>query len=146
MGVLMNRSCFCLSVLVVLLCCLGCGESLPATVSGTVTIDGQPLPEGETVTGNVVFYPTAGGAAAFGDVSSGGKYKITTGSTKGLAPGDYKVTVRVIEMEPEPPGGYKVAPPQKLLSPPKYNDNEKTDLQVTVEAGSQTIDLDLASN
>ena len=135
-----------LAVVVTSLSCAGCGDSLPATVTGTVTIDGKPLPENENVTGNVVFYPTAGGAAAFGDVSSGGKYKITTGSTKGLAPGEYKVTVRVIEIEPEPPGGYKAAPPQKLLSPPKYNDNEKTDLLVKVEPGSQTLDLDLTTD
>lgn len=129
----------CLTLLV------GCSDSLPATVTGKVTIDGQGLPESDNVTGNVVFYPTGGGAAAFGDVSSGGKYKITTGSTKGLEPGEYKVTVRIIEIEPAPPGGHDAAPPQKLLSPAKYNDNEKTDLKVVVEPGSQSIDLDLTT-
>jgi hypothetical protein len=130
-----------------LLCSLqtGCSESLPATVTGTITIDGQAIPEDANVTGNLVFYPTGGGAAAFGDITKGGKYKITTGSTKGLAPGEYKVTVRIVEMDPEPPGGYKTAPGQKLLSPARYNDNEKTDLMANVEAGSQSIDFDLTT-
>lgn len=123
----------------------GCSESLPATVSGVITIDGQQITEDANVKGNLVFYPTGGGAAAFGDIYSGGKYKVTTGSTKGLAPGEYKVTVRIVEMEPEPPGGYQTAPPQKLLSPARYNDNEKTELTATVEEGSQTIDFDLTT-
>jgi len=135
-----------LAMLASLCFCAGCGDSLPATVSGNVTIDGKDLSGNDNVTGNVVFYPTGGGAAAFGDVSAGGKYKITTGSTKGLQPGEYKVTARIIEIEPPPEGGqHQVAPPQKLLSPERYSDNEKTDLKVMVEAGSQTIDLDLSS-
>lgn len=123
----------------------GCGESLPATVTGSITIDGNNLPTHEGVSGNVVFYPINGGAAAFGNVTSGGRYKVTTGSTKGLQPGEYKVTVRIVEIEPPPPGGHETAPPQKLLSPARYNDNEKTDLKVMVEEGSQTIDFDLVS-
>ena len=124
----------------------GCGDSLPATVSGKVTIDGKDLSGNENVTGNVVFYPSGGGAAAFGNVSAGGNYEVTTGSTKGIEPGEYKVTARVIEIEPPPAGGqHKVAPPQKLLSPERYSDIEKTDLKFTVEAGSQTLDLDLSS-
>ena len=70
----------------------GCGDSLPATVSGKVTIDGKDLSGNENVTGNVVFYPSGGGAAAFGNVSAGGNYEVTTGSTKGIEPGEYKVT------------------------------------------------------
>ena len=34
---------------------LGCQPSLPATVSGQVTIDGEPLPEGANTTGEVMF-------------------------------------------------------------------------------------------
>lgn len=124
---------------------IGCGDSLPATVTGTITLDGSPLPSREGVTGNVVFYPTGGGAAAVGQVS-GGKYSVTTGETRGLQPGDYKVTVRVVEIEPEPPGGYASAPPQKLLTPKVYSDKEKSDLTVTVEPGSNRLDLDLVSN
>ena len=47
---------------------LGCQPSLPATVSGQVTIDGEPLPEGANTTGEVMFYPAGGGAPAYGEM------------------------------------------------------------------------------
>ena len=57
--------------------CVGCGASLPATVSGKIMVDGNELPSGEYVFGDVMFYPTAGGAAAIGDVK-GGTYSVTS--------------------------------------------------------------------
>ena len=123
----------------------GCQKSLPATVSGTITLDGQPLPEGEYIKGNVMFYPTGGGAAAFGDVTSGGTYKVTTGSTNGLEPGEYIVTATVSEIDPPPPGGYQNAPGQKLITPPRYNDRDQTHLKVQVAEGKNTLDLALTS-
>ena len=123
----------------------GCEQTLPATVTGTITIDGKSLPEGENITGTVMFYPTAGGAAAFGDVTSGGAYRVTTGSTTGLEPGEYKVTVSVVEMDPPPPGGYQNAPGQKLITPARYDDRDRTDITVEVTAGKNLIDLPLES-
>ena len=123
----------------------GCGGALPATVSGTITIAGNPLPEGEHIAGEVMFYPVAGGAAAYGNVSSGGAYEITTGGTKGLEPGEYVVTVRVVQMPPPPPGGYQNAPPQKLVSPPRYQNRDSSDLKFKVTPGKNTIDLNLES-
>ena len=124
----------------------GCGSSLPATVEGVVTLDNQPFPNDGEVTGNVMFYPVGGGAAAFGDVTSGGKYKVTTGGTTGLQPGDYVVTVRIIRIAPPPPGGYEAAPPQQLLSPAKYSDRSQSDLRASVHEGKNTIDLQLLSD
>jgi len=121
----------------------GCGNSLPATVSGTITLGGQPLPESDLISGTVMFHPTAGGAAAIGSVSTGGRYDIKTGSTRGLAPGDYRVTVRVVEIEPPPPGGYQNAPGQRLLTPRRYEDREKSGLQYAVTPGKNQIDLTL---
>ena len=123
----------------------GCQKSLPATVSGQVTIDGASLPEGANTTGEVMFYPSGGGAPAYGEFTSGGRYRAQTGTTSGLVPGSYKVTVRLVEIEPEPPGGYQNAPGQKIISPPRYNDIEKTDLEVTIQEGSNTLDLDLTT-
>lgn len=135
-------------VLVLTICAsaiVGCQKSLPATVSGTVTLDGEPLPEGPNYAGTIVLYPTAGGAAAYGQITKGGHYEVQTGTTQGLAPGDYKVTVRLVEIEPEPPGGYVNAPAQKLISPKRYNDRELTDLTKSIAEGANTIDLDLTS-
>jgi hypothetical protein len=124
----------------------GCGSSLPASVDGTVTLDGRPLPEGPLIDGTVMFYPTSGGAAAYGSVTSGGKYVMNTGSTKGIEPGGYVVTVRVVEIDPPPPGGYNNAPGQRLITPPRYEDRDQTDLKAEVKAGKNTIDLKLVSS
>ncbi len=129
----------CLSTVVI----AGCGESLPSTVVGTITIDGAPLPENANTRGSVFFYPTGGGAAAFGQISSGGKYSLQTGGAKGLEPGEYLVTVSLVELPPEPPGGFLNAPNSQLISPPKYEDREQTDLKVNVEGGKNVIDLAL---
>lgn len=139
----------CLAALMIGIGCVfvavGCQKSLPATVGGVVTIDGQSLPEGENYAGEVMFHPTGGGAPAYGQFLSGGEYLVQTGTTKGLTPGDYKVTVRLVEIEPEPPGGYENAPAQKLISPRKYNDIERTDLQATIVDGKNTVNLDLVT-
>ena len=79
----------------------GCQESLPATVSGTITIDDQPLPEGVLIGGEVMLYPAGGGAAAYAAVGTDGRYEVQTGGSKGLEPGSYNITVRVVEIEPE---------------------------------------------
>ncbi len=127
-----------------LLCC-GCQKTLPATVNGTITIDDKPLPEGKNITGEVMLYPVGGGAAAYGTIGAGGQYVVQTGGTQGLEPGEYKVTVRVVEVAPEPPGGYQNAPGQKVISPPRYQDREKSELIVDVKAGPNRIDLNLTS-
>lgn len=124
---------------------MGCQKSLPATVSGTVTIDGESLPEGANYTGEVMFYPLGGGAPAVGQFAKGGTYTLQTGTTTGLTPGDYTVTVRLVEMEPEPPGGYQNAPGQKLISPARYNDVDRTDLKATIVEGANTVDLQLTT-
>ncbi len=134
--------CFCLLQLAI----VGCQKSLPSTVSGTITIDGNPLPEDANTTGEVMYYPVAGGAAAYGTISTGGQYKMQTGGTKGLQPGEYVVTVRLVEIPPPPPGGYQNAPPNKLISPPKYNDRDQTDLKVEVTEGGNTFDLELTTS
>ena len=130
---------------VLALWCAGCQKKLPATIEGVIKIDGQPLAAGRTTTGEVMFHPTGGGAAAYGPITSGGKYSVSTGATKGLEPGDYKITVRVVEVEPEPPGGYRSPPAQKVISPPRYQDRDTSGLVEKVQPGKNTIDLDLTS-
>ena len=130
---------------VVALMSSGCQKTLPAVVEGVIRIDGQSLPEDASTKGEVMFYPTGGGAAAYGSISTGGKYLVKTGDTEGLEPGEYKVTVRVVEVPPEPPGGFQNAPPQKMISPPRYQSRDQSDLIKEVQPGKNVIDLDLAS-
>ena len=121
---------------------LGCGNQLPATVSGTITLDGQPL---TGVAGEVMFHPSGGGAMAMASLGSDGSYSINTGSTKGLDPGEYSVTVSVVRTAPEPDGGYQSAPGQTLISASRYGDKDKSDLKATVEPGKNVFDYDLGS-
>lgn len=139
----MNRIAILMCLVIPLLA--GCQNKLPATIEGTVTIDGQALPNEKTTTGEVMFYPTGGGAAAYAPLLPGGKYSVSTGGSEGLEPGEYKVTVRVVEVEPEPPGGYQNAPGQRVISPARYQDREKSDLVKQIEPGKNVIDIDLTS-
>jgi hypothetical protein len=120
----------------VLLCLSGCSGSLDSSVSGLVTLDGEPLR-----TGRVVFHAVAGGAIAYGTIASDGRYRITTGRERGLAAGDYIVTVVATE---RPPGriGESYG---KLISPARYASKEKTDLKFAVQLGANHIDLPLRS-
>ena len=69
------------SMLVLAAAAAGCFGANAASVSGTVTLDGQPL-----TTGNVSFYPDGGsGAPAYGQIDSSGRYSLSTGTDAGLA-------------------------------------------------------------
>ena len=62
----------------------GCGDGKPkpAEATGTITLDGKPLPDGK-----VYFVPTAGAAPVIADVADGA-FKLEA------LPGSYKVEVR----------------------------------------------------
>jgi hypothetical protein len=70
----------------------GCGDRRsPVPVSGTVTVDGQPV-EGATVT----FHPLDDdreGRPATGLTDKTGTFRLTTGTEDGARPGAYKVVV-----------------------------------------------------
>lgn len=124
-----------------ILSCSGCSKSMPATVSGQILIEGQ-APSGY-LSGEVMFHPTGGGAAALAPLESDGKYTISTGATKGLEPGPYEVTVRVAETDPKPPGGYKSPPAQRMLSHGRYQIRGQSGLTADVQPGKNEIDFDL---
>lgn len=112
----------------------GCGGKLDSSVSGVVTVDGEPLR-----TGRVVFHATAGGAMAYGTIDAAGQYKITTGREKGLMAGDYVVTVVATEA-PSGPIGESYG---KLISPVQYTSKETTDLKFNIQPGANHINLPL---
>ncbi len=111
---------------------LGCRGNLPSTVSGQVTLDGEPLSSGD-----VQFHRTGGGAPATGSISANGQYTLSTGTRSGLEEGDYTATVVAVG---EPPAD-DVPPP--VLTPPRYGRVDTSDLKVTVGPGANTIDLPL---
>jgi hypothetical protein len=120
----------------------GCG-SKSAAVSGTVSLNGQPVEGGPDMYGTVSFFPTGGGAPAVGIIGSGGSYSVETGSQAGLAPGSYRVAVAVKKIHP-------AATPEGLtrperVSPVKYAKPESSGLTAEVQPGSNTFDFALDS-
>ena len=114
----------------------GCGDAGPeipplGSVTGVVTLDGQPLPEVM-----VMFQPKAGGRSSMGKTDATGNYILNFNSeTPGAIIGDHAVSIRT-PMETPNPG-------QKEAIPSVYN--TKTLLLEKVSDGENTIDFDLKS-
>jgi hypothetical protein len=110
-------------------------------VSGTVTLDGQPLPAG-----TIEFLPAGGGGDSTPTLTSGGikDGAFTIEEAQGPTPGKYRVaissrTAAVVTADAEPSTGTKSGP-EKV--PGKYN--KKTTLQAEVKgAGANTFTFDL---
>ncbi len=137
-------------------CCLvGCGKDKDyRAVTGTITMDGQPIDKCI-----ISFFPqdTATGEGGGGITDAQGKYEVTsTGATNGgtgLKPGQYKVTImknsEIIDEDQEAyekgeidydelqnrkakKGAYSKSAGGELLTPRKYLDPQLTPLSVTV--------------
>jgi len=119
----------------------GCGGTYDSSVSGTVTLDGNPVPRG-----TVAFIPVASGPPAFGGIESDGSYSVRTGREDGLPTGEYQVTV----IANEPPAVQQSAsggppPPGKPITPVWYRAKDTSGLKYTVESGDNEINLELTS-
>lgn len=104
----------------------GCGGSDRSPISGTVTLDGQPV-----AVGSISFRPTKGtkGNTAGAAIVDG---KYTVAAERGLAPGEYAVQVETYYKT-----GKKFNDPQKgIVDEEKRVDyNEQGKLTATVTAG-----------
>lgn len=121
----------------------GCGSGL-ARVSGVVTLDGQPLRGGNGVRATVYFQPASGtGAAAAGILDENGKYSLSSGSQRGVAPGEYLVTCMATQIIPaKDPGG---TPSGRRITPQKYANARTSGFQLTVQPGNNEFNLPLTS-
>ncbi|MBA2114650.1 carboxypeptidase-like regulatory domain-containing protein [Bremerella alba] len=128
------------------------GESLGATVTGTILYKGSPV-DGAMVT----FRPTGeGGHGAFAQTDEEGKYKLSTSvaGTTGVQPGDYVVTVTKTEAaqsnvasEDDPnynPNASGRAPAAKNVLPKKYAAAKTSGLEFTVNQGPNNLPIELA--
>jgi len=138
-----------------LFCCLavvGCGGSSSPTLTGTVTLEGSPVPDAE-----VVFEPTDKEKGKGGDTvrtDASGKFMVESSSKKaGLKPGKYNVWVskwvrkdgsspppEELEME-------KASGVMKNALPPKYSNRESGTAPFTVEiktGKNEPLELKLA--
>lgn len=116
----------------------GCGGN-PASVTGLVTIDGEPLERGK-----VGFTPVSAGMKAIGKIDSSGNYELKTNRESGLQVGEYQVTVISTEPGVVNPGGGPPMPGKSLI-PKRYGRTRSSELRFTVERGSNTINLELSS-
>jgi len=120
-------------ILLAALALSGCGKSnlSVAPVSGTVTLDGVPLPAA-----SVLFQPKDGGRPSFGVTNAQGRY-ILEYSLNQLGAKVGPCTVR-ISTESHGDNSKNT----KELVPKRYRD---TPLEVQVESKSNTIDFPLTS-
>ena len=96
----------------------GCdGRRTPVAVSGTVTLDGQPV-EGATVTFHLVG-DDKDGRLATGQTDKTGTFRLTTGNEDGARPGEYKVVIIKNVL-----GGSKVKMPDFPDTPEGRNQRE----------------------
>lgn len=135
--------------------CPGGGYSGPTgTVSGTVTLDGEPVPQGCTVA-----FVSDQGFAASGQLGAGGKYKLSVaGKGNEIPVATYKVTVTPSAtgqmsdqdyekmMQESASGGEKPkaeSKPAEEVIPAKYSSTATSGLSFNVKKGPNTIDIKL---
>ena len=143
----MFHRCLFFGMLLLFVAAIGCGSSDPLNrqaVSGTVTLDGQPLDQG-----TIELVPVG---AEHGVVSGG---LITNGSfqvpaDKGLPPGNYTVRISSAEVSastgPAQPAGADLdnTEPAKERVPAKYNVQSELTAEVK-SGGPNTFTFDLTS-
>jgi len=118
----------------------GCGGSdglNRSSVSGAVTLDGQPVQEG-----SITFVPIEGttGPMAFGKITNG-QYSISAGD-RGPVPGKHKVQIEAYrDAGTTDSGGASL---KDQVVPAKYN--TETSLVVEIGRGSATHNFDLTSD
>jgi len=112
-----------LIVLSLTLALAGCGGEYEATMTGTVTYNGKPLPFAL-----MSFHNQGQGPMAYSMTEEDGSYEVLTGSQSGLRPGKYKLAFE--------------SPPEIAL-PQKYSTIETSGLEFDVKAGKNTVNIKL---
>lgn len=156
----MNRY-FCgLAWAVVALGLIGCGgDATVAKVSGTVTLDGEPV-EGASV----IFAPIGGGRPATGQTDAQGNFQLSTfGSADGAMIAEHEVSVVKVEESSaaqayvpegeEPPedqrdalsGDLGTGGRVKYLVPLKYATGKTSGIKLQVERAMEPVTLELSS-
>ena len=123
----------------------GCGDGDPLNrkgISGTVTVDGKPVPNG-----SIGFEPLVAGGVGSGAVITDGKYSID--KKDGLPPGKYRVRITGDDgqnfgvSEGKMPGD-EIMPARKSLVPESWNAKSKHEIDVT-DQGPFVFDFQIGS-
>jgi hypothetical protein len=140
---IMGRRIFALLVLLSSLGIVGCGNGL-ARVSGTVTLDGNPIQGGPQMYSTVNFVREDGrGTPSTGIIDGAGHYTLRTGAQEGIQPGSYLVGIAAQKVTP--PATPEGMPQATLVSPAKYADITKSGLREDVKPGRNSFDFALSS-
>ncbi len=144
---------FSLCVLLALIAFIpACGQKHIKTegVTGTVTLDGQPL-----AFASIRFVPVDGtGLDSYGQSDANGVYKIQTQQGKanaGTTPGKYQVAVTCFQevgtgkFTKDEDGNQIEITKDESIVPAKYNDPKTSGIEVEVVKGSNKIDIELAN-
>jgi arylsulfatase A-like enzyme len=112
------------------------GSPRTVPVSGTITLDGQPLAGAQ-----ITFLPKAGRPAAWDVTDATGRYELRTfASLPGAVPGEHMVTISLRKTADEPGRA-------RLRIPKRYSDPNASELVVhVVDDGANRFDFDLASD
>jgi hypothetical protein len=120
----------------------GCGDGL-ASVTGSVTFDGEPIAGGSDVHAMICFTPVGGGPPGIGEIDSYGHFSLATGSAAGIRPGKYLVSVSATKLIPSTtpgmPGG------GRPLTPAKYSNPKESGLEADIQPGRNALDFNLLS-
>lgn len=130
------------SLAILCLSLAGCDDGL-VSVTGTITVNGEPVGPGV-----VQFEPVnpvkSTARAANGHFGADGKYELmSAGRNKGIRPGEYAVMIHELP-EGAQFGGEEAQPVSGGKIPRKYEHSGLTGLKATVEEGkNNAIDFDL---
>lgn len=114
---------------------VGCGDTNYATVSGTVTLDGQPVPRGM-----VQFVPVNDMPTATGEIGPNGEYRLMSAEKTGAYVGKHRVRVEARAVPKDERDSFPAS-----LIPERYNSEETSKLEFEVTPGSNNIDIKLTS-
>ena len=127
-----------LGVLLALVLSVSLGCSSGTTVSGHVTLDGQPLTKG-----TITFNPKQEAPSATAQIDARGNYRLSVGTSQNVTPGTYQVTIDAVEIIPPTPTDPSPLP--KKLLPAKYYDGQNPEMVREVKAGPNKFDFELKS-
>lgn len=114
-----------------------------ARVIGTVTLDGEPVKQSESIRCQVTLKPIRGGAAGTGSIDESGRFSVTVGASPSLPPGRYTASVRVRKVTPSnTPGGYAAS---ENLSAERFASTTTSGLIYDLTPGTNELSIEVSS-
>jgi hypothetical protein len=122
---------------------VGC-ERQPTTVTGTVTLDHNPVVITPDMRGTISFQPLTGlGAVATGLLNPTGKYELSAGASSEIPPGEYQVAISIVKLAPKSDGAEQGA---KQVTTPKFASATTSGLTAEVQPGANKFNFDVSSS